>query len=217
MRRTEMNRELLEQQFNEENILQRKGYFGQMLSYIPAHLIIQRLNDALDGQWSFEIVEYQQMGDEVVVLGRLTAGGVTKMQFGNSKVTKAKETDDIISIGDDIKAAASDCIKKAATLLGVGLHLYGDLAASSTADATTGDAATNMSDMSSNQGQNLITKAQLSTIKKLRTKLKWTPEDVQSKAQRLFSTTDIAALNTTMGTALIAYLRNQGNGKSVGK
>jgi hypothetical protein len=32
----------------------------------------------------------------------------------------------IISLGDDLKAAATDCLKKCATLFGVGLHLYFD-------------------------------------------------------------------------------------------
>jgi hypothetical protein len=39
-------------------------------------------------------------------------------------ITKAKETGEIISLADDLKAAATDALKKAATLLGVGLHLY---------------------------------------------------------------------------------------------
>ena len=47
-----------------------------------------------------------------------------KSQFGSSRITRAKETGDIISLADDLKAAATDALKKAATLLGVGLHLY---------------------------------------------------------------------------------------------
>ena len=200
-----MNRELLEQPFEDKCILQRRGNYGQMLSYIPAHLIIQRLNDSTDGNWSFEVAEYQQMGEEVVVLGKLTTDGVTKMQFGNSRVTMGK-SGEVVSIGDDIKAATSDCIKKCATPLGVGLHLYGD--------TTTHDSAaqTDMSTMSGNHGSNLITGQQLAQVKSIRTNLGWTPEDVQDHADRLFSTRDVAALNSTMGSALIAYLQNQGNG-----
>ena len=213
-----MNRELLEQPFDSKHILQRKGSYGQMLDYIPAHLVIQRLNDSLDGEWSFEVCEYTQLEDEVVVLGKLTAGGVVKQQFGNSKITRAKDTGEIISIGDDIKSAASDALKKSATLLGVGLHLYGELAtANDASESTTGKSG--MSSMSGNQGDNLITRKQLALIKKLRTELQWSADDLQDKSERLFATRDIASLNSTMGTALIAYLQNQGNGgsKSNGK
>jgi hypothetical protein len=62
--------------------------------------------------------------DEVIVIGQLNAGGIVKSQFGSSRITRAKETGDIISLADDLKAAATDALKKAATLLGVGLHLY---------------------------------------------------------------------------------------------
>lgn len=62
--------------------------------------------------------------DEVLVLGRLTAGTVCKTQFGTSSITRNKQTGEVISLGDDLKAAATDALKKAATLLGVGLSLY---------------------------------------------------------------------------------------------
>ena len=71
-----------------------------------------------------------------------------------------------------------------------------------------------MSTMSGNQSKdNLISKAQLASIKELRTKLGWSPEELQDKAERLFSSRDVASLNKTMGTALIAYLQNQNNSK----
>jgi len=196
-----MNRELLEKPFDPKFIKQRKGNFGNVLDYLETHTVIQRLNDAFEGNWNFEVMEYQQMGSEVVVLGKLTADGVVKMQFGNSKVTNNSKTGEVISIGDDLKAAISDCIKKASTLFGIGLHLYAE--ASERED---------MSQMSGNKGDNIITKEQLAQIKALRTQLKWTPEQVQEQAQRLFSTTDIPALNSTMGNALIAYLQAQNDG-----
>ena len=62
--------------------------------------------------------------DEVIVIGQLNAGSIVKSQFGSSRITRAKDTGDIISLADDLKAAATDALKKAATLLGVGLHLY---------------------------------------------------------------------------------------------
>jgi len=60
----------------------------------------------------------------VIVLGKLTAENVVKTQFGSSMIIRAKETVEIISFADDLKAAATDALKKAVTLFGVGLHLY---------------------------------------------------------------------------------------------
>ena len=121
-----MNRTLLEAPFPPEQIRQREGKAGQILDYVEGSAVIQRLNEALEGAWSFEIVEYhvhQELG-EVLVLGRLIAGGLVKSQFGSSKLTLHRETKDPVSLGDDLKAAATDALKKCATHLGVGLYLY---------------------------------------------------------------------------------------------
>ena len=121
-----MNRELLEKPFEPGQIKQREGNFGKMLDYIEGHSVIARLNEAFDSNWSFEIVKHEIMTDtdEVLVLGKLIAGDVIKTQFGSSRITRARESGDMISLADDLKAAATDALKKAATLLGVGLHLY---------------------------------------------------------------------------------------------
>ena len=107
-----------------DNIKQRKGNFGQTLDYIEASSVIQRLNDVLDGNWSFEIIDYRIEEEEVYVKGQLTVGIITKQQFGGSQITRKKDSKEIICISDDLKAAASDCLKKCATLFGVGLSLY---------------------------------------------------------------------------------------------
>ena len=119
-----MNRELLEQPFPQELIRQRKGNFGQVLDYVEAHSIIHRLNDAFAGEWSFHIIEHELTEEEILVVGKLEANGVVKMAFGSSNITRNKETGEIVSLGDDYKSASTDALKKASTLLGVGLHLY---------------------------------------------------------------------------------------------
>jgi hypothetical protein len=121
-----MNRQVLEKPFDQNQIKQREGNFGKMLDYIEGHTVIQRLNDAFEADWSFTIIRHEILKetDEVIVLGELKAGNVVKMQFGSSRITRARESGDIISLADDLKAAATDAVKKASTLLGVGLHLY---------------------------------------------------------------------------------------------
>jgi len=122
-----MNRELLEKPFTTEQIKRRQGTNGDVLDYIEGCALIQRLNECFDSEWIFEIQEHRIYDNEVVVLGKLTAQGVTKSQFGKSRVTKSRKDNSIISLGDDLKAAATDCLKKCATLFGVGLHLYFDV------------------------------------------------------------------------------------------
>jgi len=84
------------------------------------------LNDAFEAEWSFSILKHEILDatDEVIVLGELKAGDVIKTQFGSSRITRARETGEMVSLADDFKAAATDSIKKCASLLGVGLHLY---------------------------------------------------------------------------------------------
>jgi hypothetical protein len=121
-----LNCEVLGKPFPPEQIKQRAGNFGT-LEYIEGHSVIQRLNDALEGMWSFEIINHHinEKEGEVLVLGKLTVGDIVKMQFGASQITRAKESGVVISIADDLKAAATDSLKKCATQMGVGLYLYG--------------------------------------------------------------------------------------------
>jgi hypothetical protein len=121
-----MNRQLLNQPFNAHEIRQREGSNGKILDYVEGHVVVARLNDALDGEWSFEVIDYgiDSENDEVRCLGKLTAGNVVKMQFGSSAITRNRKDNKPVSIGDDLKASATDALKKASTLLGVGLSLY---------------------------------------------------------------------------------------------
>jgi len=123
-----MNRHLLEKPFEPSQIKQRQGNFGHILDYVGGDVVTTRLNDAFDGNWTFEIVKYRILKDtdEVLVLGKLTAEGVTKMAFGSKQIEKNKDTKTVTSLGDDLKAASTDALKKAASLLGVGLYLYSD-------------------------------------------------------------------------------------------
>jgi len=200
-----MNRELLEKPFEPEQIKQRKGSYGSMIDYVETHAVIKRLNEAFDANWSFEIVNHEQLNTEVIVLGKLTADGVTKSQFGSNRISTTKQGE-VINIGDDLKAATSDSLKKCATLLGVGLHLYGG----DREPAEQGERE-DMSQMSKPKGDT-VTKEQLAQIKELRTAIGWTPKQLQDSTQRMFGTKEVAKINQTMANALIAYLNNKSNG-----
>jgi len=203
-----MNRELLEKPFEKEQIKQRKGNFGDTIDYVEAHAVIQRLNDAFEGQWSFEVLSQENNGSQVMVLGKLTAEGVSKTQFGCSSITTNSKTGEVVSLGDDWKAATSDALKKSASLYGIGLHLYG----ADKKDQPSEHTGKGMSEKSQPKGGTTITKEQLAQIKELRTKLGWTPRNVQDKSKEMFGTDKVESLNPTMATALIAFMQNQNGG-----
>lgn len=111
--------------------LQRTGPTGgPMLDYLSGEQVISHLNDVLgvDG-WEFRVLQHghNQEADEIWVLGELTAHfperSVVRQQFGSQEV-KHKRDGDILEIGFDLKGAATDALKKCASLIGVGLWLY---------------------------------------------------------------------------------------------
>jgi len=121
-----MNVEALTRHFTPDQIKQRKGPFSQKLNdyiqldFVEAHTVIARLNEAFEFNWDFRVVSHEVTEAEVLVLGELVADGVVKQQFGG------KEREDKIPLGFTAKIAASDALKKCATLFGVALHLYED-------------------------------------------------------------------------------------------
>lgn len=125
-----MKKDVLTRPFPPEQIKQRQGQGGKILSYVETHTVIARLNEGCD-VWSFEIVEHTILDDEVIVIGKLVADGVTKMAFGGADIARDRDGRPL-SIADSLKAAGSDAIKKAASLLGVALELYGGGAAEAT-------------------------------------------------------------------------------------
>jgi hypothetical protein len=126
-----LNRAALEKPFPEELIKTRRGAFGKDLSFVEAVHYIRRLNDAFESGWSWKIVSHEVNGSEIIVHGILEAGGQSKHAFGGSGITTNKTTGEVISISDDMKAAATDALKKACSLFGIGLEMY----AGSTGDA----------------------------------------------------------------------------------
>jgi len=119
-----INLDVLTRPFAPDQIKQREGRGGKMLDYLETHSVISRLNEAFAGAWSFEVISHEVTEGEVIVHARLSAGGVTKTAFGGSDIARHRDSGKPVSIADDLKAAASDALKKCATLFGVGLHLY---------------------------------------------------------------------------------------------
>lgn len=121
-----LQRWLQDQETPLEMIETREGRGGQEFYYLRHQYVTEQLNKATGHNWDFEVLRERMDEDCITVLGKLTlrVGGhvVTKSQYGSSDV-KRKKNDKPLSIGDDFKAAASDALKKCASLIGLGLDL----------------------------------------------------------------------------------------------
>lgn len=114
-------------------IKMRQGRGGMQFAYVEHGYVTERLNLVFGFNWDFEVVDKQILEDEVVVEARLTVrtpGGQTivKTQFGGADIKRhasGPRSGRPLSIADDFKAAGSDALKKCASLLGIGLDLYG--------------------------------------------------------------------------------------------
>ena len=112
-----------------EVVFQRPAGRGVNVDYVPGWWFVGQLNALFGYFWDFEIIDHAVGDNQCWVKGKLTIKDpktgltVTKSAFGGSKL-KSKENQ-AIDIGDDLKTAATDALKKAATLLGIAADIYG--------------------------------------------------------------------------------------------
>lgn len=141
----------IEAPLNQSWIKQRQQG-GTTLSYIGGHTVIRLLNKAFNYQWSFEVISEEVKeslpkpafdgwgknrkakldanGNQVMepqppvakVLGRLTVPGIGIKEQWGSKVLIGGATEQESAF----KSASTDALKKCASLLGIGLELYGE-------------------------------------------------------------------------------------------
>lgn len=112
----------------DQYIKTRPGPGGKPLSYVEIGYVVNLLNQAFGWDWDFQIWEQEIGKKQVWVRGELTVRisgkEITKAQYGGSDIKFNKTTGEAISIADDLKAAASDCLKKCASLLGIAGDIY---------------------------------------------------------------------------------------------
>lgn len=111
-----------------EYIKQRTGPGGAKLDYVEVGYIVDLLNKAFGWDWDF-IITSEQIGKRQVwvrgeLIVRFSDRIVTKSQYGGAVIKVNKSTQEPFSIADDLKAAASDSLKKCASLLGVAGDVY---------------------------------------------------------------------------------------------
>jgi hypothetical protein len=125
--------EIANQATPKDEIRWRKGRGGTKFPYTDSAYVIRTLNKAFSWDWDFEVdsEELFAVGDqpfEVKCRGKLTVRlngqAVTKSQYGAAQVEMLKDGSAPVSIADVYKAAATDALKKCASLLGIALDIY---------------------------------------------------------------------------------------------
>ena len=108
-----------------EFIKKRQARGGQVVPYVEGGYITARLNQVFGPlNWNFQVVRETIQDKAVSVYGELTVldhknnWRVTKGQYGSH------ERHDNIPIGDTLKAASTDSLKKCASLFGFALDVY---------------------------------------------------------------------------------------------
>jgi recombination DNA repair RAD52 pathway protein len=109
-------------------IKSRPGPGGLRLSYVEVGYVISMLNQVFGYDWDFKILDQQVGKKQVWVRGELTVRvkdhAVTKGQFGGADIKMNRTSGEPVSIADDLKAAASDSLKKCASMLGIAGDVY---------------------------------------------------------------------------------------------
>ncbi len=112
-----------------EQVYRRKGRGKDTFDYVTGSYCIKWLNFVFGWNWDFEIVQHGHEGGQVWALGKLTVRGnqpgqvIVKTGFGRADVKQSNGKD--MDYGNDLKAASTDAMKKAASLLGFASDIYG--------------------------------------------------------------------------------------------
>ena len=202
-------RAALERPFHE--LKTRPGRNGQTMTYIEGHQVIHRLNEAFGSDWSFRVLEHRVAAGEVIVLGELQVAGATKHAFGGKDVTKSRNGGDPVSLSDDFKAAATDALKKAATLLGVGLHLYGDVSPAVAVEEKDGDAGNGTDTAGTDDAGNRLSRKQHGYIQKLAGERGMDRASLDRLARDRYGKV-LAYISRQQASSLIDEMRRQGGG-----
>lgn len=118
-------------------VKKRPAKGGGTWDYVSGGYVKKCLNIMFGWDWDFEIMDQQIMHGEAIVKGRLTcrtAGRtIIKMQFGNKDIVYKKQSPEEaqkgleripLSIGNDLKSAATDALKKCAAEIGIAADIY---------------------------------------------------------------------------------------------
>lgn len=118
-----IDKDRLTDPFPRSAIKQRQAGGGRMLDYVEGHTVIHRLNDATDNCWDMEVkdITSKDVGGSTLMIARVA---LTIPSLGTREALGVQLVHE--RAGEDlVKGCLTDALKKAATLFGVGLELYG--------------------------------------------------------------------------------------------
>lgn len=122
---TDQQRTLMQATTPPEFIKERIARGGKQARYVEGGYVVARLNQIFGAiNWDFDIVDKEITPSEVWVRGKLTIKDhkngytISKSQFGTHERHQG------VPLGDTLKAAATDSMKKCASLFGVALDVY---------------------------------------------------------------------------------------------
>lgn len=115
--------DLLTKPFPKTAIKQRQAGGGRSLDYVEGHTVIHRLNEATGNRWDMEVrdITSKDLGANTLMIARvaLTLPGLGTREGLGVQMVHERGGEDLV------KGCITDALKKAATLFGVGLELYG--------------------------------------------------------------------------------------------
>jgi recombination DNA repair RAD52 pathway protein len=109
----------------------RPGKGGGQWEYVSGTYVKKVLNLMFGFDWSFEVKQFQinDTAKQCHVLGRLTCRGtngreIVKEQFGRVDIKYRQGGTQPLDLGNDLKAATTDALKKCAAELGIAMDVY---------------------------------------------------------------------------------------------
>lgn len=126
-----------------EHIYKRPAKGGGEWEYVTGVYVKKCLNSIFGWDWDFEVIDFKIMleAKQVIVHGKLTGRvkgrPIVKHQFGRADIKFKTETvkvdgkwtkqptNEPLDLGNDLKAATTDCTKKCASEIGIASDVYG--------------------------------------------------------------------------------------------
>jgi hypothetical protein len=103
---------------------------GGTWDYVSGGYVKKCLNLMFGWDWDFEIVDEQVLleAKQVIVKGKLTCRShgatIIKMQYGRQDIKFRKNSEAPLDLGNDLKGAATDALKKCASEIGIASDIY---------------------------------------------------------------------------------------------
>ena len=132
---TTQHMNLLYKKTPQQHVHSRQGKGGGNFKYVTGAYVKSQLNRLFGFDWNFSIKEFTVKGNQAIVFGRLEGNirdkdgklitTLVREQFGRADIKTLKsDRTKPVDFGNDLKAAATDALKKCASDLGIARDVY---------------------------------------------------------------------------------------------